>query len=113
MEGPVNDQIQDLQRTYGTPIPRSWSANFEDDPYRSQPELIFGDALRAIAATHPVDQQHDPFVNLVTPGEAGDPADFLIPRLKAALGPSIRIEEVGQCGCGGYVVRVWRYVRQS
>lgn len=108
MATPVLDQIEALQVNLGPLISKSWSANFEQEPYLDRVDLILADSLAAIAATHPVDQRHSTFVNLVTPGELGDPATYLVPALTERLGETIRLEEVGECGCGGFVVRVWR-----
>jgi hypothetical protein len=108
MASGVEPQILSLKREYGDPIPKSWSVNFEEDPYRDRPDLIIAESLEAIAATHPVDDRHATFVNLVTPGELGDPIRYLVPALKEVLGDTIETEEEGQCGCGGYVLRVWR-----
>ena len=98
MDTPVRDHIAILQATLGNPISKSWSANFEQEPYLNRADLILDDSLYALAATHPVDQHHSTFVNLVTPGELGDPTIYLVRAL----------EEVGECGCGGFVVRAWR-----
>lgn len=108
MTGPVAEHIEGLKALYGDLITRSWSANFEEDPYVGNSDLIIGESLLAIAATHPVDDQHCIFVNLVTPGDLGDPAGYLVPALEQALGDKVRLEDQGQCGCGGYVLRAWR-----
>lgn len=108
MERDVVGQIESLKRQFGDPIPRSWSVNFEEEPYPDHPEWIVADSLLAIAATHSVDDKHAPFVNLVTPGSLGDPERYLAPALRAALGEGLRLEDNGQCGCGGYVLRAWR-----
>jgi hypothetical protein len=108
VETPVRDAIASLQTPPGHLIEKSWSANFEQEPYLDRADLILADSLLAIAATHPVDDHHSTFVNLVTPGELGDPAAYLVPALQERLGDSIELEEVGECGCGGFVVRIWR-----
>ena len=108
MERPVREHIAGLWETVGNPISKSWSANFEQEPYLDRADLILEDSLYAIAATHPIDKSHSTFVNLVTPGELGDPAAYLVPVLMERLGDSIRLEEIGECGCGGFVVRIWR-----
>ncbi|MFZ5823513.1 MAG: CGCGG family rSAM-modified RiPP protein [Bacillota bacterium] len=108
MERPVQDQIAGLRVTLGDPIAKSWSANFEQEPYLDRADLVLEDSICAIAATHPVDERHATFVNLVTPGELGDPSRYLVPALVERLGGTVRVEEVGECGCGGFVVRVWR-----
>lgn len=105
---PVREHIAELWRSLGNPIPRSWSASFEQEPYLDRADLVLEDSLHAIAATHVVDASHSTFVNLVTPGELGDPAGYLVPALLERLGDSIRLEEIGECGCGGFVVRIWR-----
>lgn len=102
--GTTEEEIQRLKAMFGDPISKSWSANFEDDPYRDRPDLILRESLMAIAATKP----GNIFVNLVTPGELGDPAGYLLPAIRQALGDTVELEEIGQCGCGGYVVRAYR-----
>jgi hypothetical protein len=105
---PVREHIAGLRESLGNPIPKSWSANFEQEPYLDRADLVLEDSLHAIAATHLVDGSHCTFVNLVTPGELGDPGAYLVPALRERLGDSIRLEEIGECGCGGFVVRIWR-----
>lgn len=108
MNTPVREHIAGLWESLGKPIPKSWSANFEQEPYLDRADLILEDSLHAIAETHVVDGSHSTFVNLVTPGELGDPATYLVPALLEQLDATIRLEEIGECGCGGFVVRIWR-----
>jgi hypothetical protein len=108
VDTPIREHIADLWAAMGAPVPKSWSANFEQEPYLDRADLVLEDSLYAIAATHPVDERHATFVNLVMPGQLGDPAAYLVPALEERLGDSIRLEEIGECGCGGFVVRVWR-----
>lgn len=104
----VPAHIRHLHGEPGEKIPKSWSADFEQEPYLDHEDLVITDALDAIAATHVVDDHHSTYVNLVTPGALGDPARYLIPALLQTLGDKVRVEEAGECGCGGFVVRVWR-----
>jgi hypothetical protein len=86
---------------------RDWSLNLEDTFYENNPEEIIKESVEAIQQT-----SEGCYVNLVTPGKCGDPRDGFI----AQLGDRLRIEGlavkaiqfVDQCGCGGYVTRVFR-----
>jgi hypothetical protein len=108
MDRSVTEQIVQLQKQAGGLITRSWSANFEEEPYPDRPEWILTDSLLAISATHVVDDTHATFVNLVTPGNLGNPETYLVPALEKALGDKLEVESIGQCGCGGYVLRARR-----
>jgi len=108
MEPALAAHIEGLKQTYGDPIPRSWSADFEDDPYRHDPDRIIAEALACLNATRPAGSDSQPFVNLVTPGELGDPQGYLVPAIRRVLGDAVQFADAGQCDCGGYVLRAWR-----
>ncbi len=84
-----------------------WSLNLEDEYYREHQEELIEDAVKGIAET-----ESGYYVNLVTPGACGVPTEWLIPRLQTIMkerGISIsRMEYVDQCGCGGFVTRIYR-----
>ncbi|HEX7056994.1 MAG TPA: CGCGG family rSAM-modified RiPP protein [Bacilli bacterium] len=84
-----------------------WSVNLEDEDYANEPERLLDEAVAAVAQTAP-----GYFVNLVTPGGCGDPRDWLIAELEQRLkGQSIHFAEIrfiDECGCGGFVTRVYR-----
>jgi len=86
---------------------RDWSLNLEDVYYVEHPEEILPECLTGAAKTAP-----GCYVNIVTPGECGDPHQWLIPQLTAKLeeaGISFKeIRYIDQCGCGGHVIRVFR-----
>ncbi|MGC5324303.1 CGCGG family rSAM-modified RiPP protein [Brevibacillus sp. SYSU BS000544] len=84
-----------------------WSLNLEDEYYVDHVEELVADAVKGVDET-----EKGFYVNLVTPAGCGDPASWLIPRLELIL-PAMeigfeRIEYVDQCGCGGFVTRVYR-----
>jgi quercetin dioxygenase-like cupin family protein len=84
-----------------------WSLNLEDVYYEENPEEALKEALDAIAKTGP-----GYYVNLVTPDKLGEPNQWLIPEITKRLQGSNeqveRIDYVDQCGCGGYVTRVYK-----
>ncbi len=86
---------------------KDWSLNLEDSYYEEHPEEILPQSLKAVCQTAP-----GSYVNVVTPGNCGDPRDWLIHQLAEGLrelGVQIReIRYIDQCGCGGYVLRVFR-----
>lgn len=84
-----------------------WSLNLEDEFYVDHVEELVADAIKGVEETAP-----GYYVNLVTPGGCGEPTSWLIPKLELIL-PAMeisftRIEYIDQCGCGGYVTRVYR-----
>jgi hypothetical protein len=83
-----------------------WSLNLEDPYYETNPEELFAESINAIQCT-----KEGHYVNLVTPGACGDPRDWLIPRLSDLARqnnlPVREIRYIDQCGCGGYVTRVF------
>lgn len=84
-----------------------WSLNLEDPYYETHPEELLAESLDAIQRT-----KEGHYVNLVTPEACGDPRDWLIPQLSAmAQQANLSVREIryiDQCGCGGYVTRVFR-----
>lgn len=84
-----------------------WSLNLEDPYYETHIEEVFSESIDAIQRT-----KEGHYVNLVTPGACGDPRNWLIPQLSALVQqvnlPVREIRYIDQCGCGGYVTRVFR-----
>lgn len=84
-----------------------WSVNLEDEEYANDPDWMLEQALVAILRTAPGHA-----VNLVTPGSAGHPEQWFIGELQQQLTKRgvavIHIRFVDECGCGGYVTRVYR-----
>lgn len=81
----------------------NWSANLETEEYAEDRNLILSDAVEAILETTP-----GHFVNLAVSDAHGHPDAYLLPYLKEQLGDNLRIQFIDQCGCGGYVYRVFR-----
>ncbi|QSO55422.1 CGCGG family rSAM-modified RiPP protein [Alicyclobacillus curvatus] len=81
----------------------NWSANLETEEYAADKGLIVEDAVEAILETTP-----GYFVNLAVSEAHGNPDSYLIPDLEERFGQAIRIQFIDQCGCGGYVYRVFR-----
>ncbi|OIJ08309.1 hypothetical protein BKP35_17785 [Anaerobacillus arseniciselenatis] len=81
---------------------KSWSCALEHGEYEHDKELVFKEGLEAVAET--AKGYH---VNLVTPNGFGNPDHYLTPILKDKFGDKIDIKFIDQCGCGGYVLRVW------
>lgn len=107
---PVLVRIRELQGDHGTAlIPRNWTANFEEEPYLTRPDLVLADSLAAVAATRVTDGRLGPYLNLVTPAGLGDPEVYLIPALIERLGERVGYQLVGESGSGGHVLRLWRY----
>lgn len=79
----------------------SWSIDLEGEEYINDIGRLFCDAKKAVEAT-----EAGQFVNLVTPPQHGEPG-FLIEELKGIFGEKIEAKFIAQCGCGGYVTRVW------
>jgi hypothetical protein len=44
----------------------------------------------------------------VTPANFGEPDNYLTEALALYFGESIKSKFIDQCGCGGYVLRVWK-----
>lgn len=82
---------------------KNWSISLEHEEYENSVELIVKDALEAIQNT-----SKGYYVNIVTPANFGNPDDYLTESLKFFFGPMIETKFIDQCGCGGYVLRVWK-----
>jgi len=86
---------------------KNWSLNLEDSYYEEHIDEIVPESVKAVVQTKP-----GCYVNIVTPEEYGDPRDSLIPQLSSQLMkkeiPVKEIRYIDQCGCGGYVTRVYR-----
>lgn len=81
----------------------NWSANLETEEYAADRNLILNDSVEAILETNPGN-----FVNLAVSEAHGNPDLYLVPFLEERFGASIRIQFIDQCGCGGYVYKVFR-----
>lgn len=81
----------------------NWSAPLESEEYEGDMELLLHDAVEAINETAP-----GFYVNLVTPSCHGHPDEYLLPYLKESYGSTISTKYIDQCGCGGFVYRVWK-----
>lgn len=81
---------------------KSWSSALEHGDYAENKDLVIKDAIDSVAET--ASGYH---VNLVTPSSFGDPDLYLTEILKETFGDLIKVEMIAQCGCGGFVLRVW------
>lgn len=86
---------------------KDWSLNLEDPYFETHIDELFAESVKAVIQT-----KTGCYVNLVTPGKHGDPRDWYIDKLKERLEmESIDFAEIcyiDECGCGGYVTRVFR-----
>ena len=82
---------------------KNWSVALEHDEYEENKELVIRDAIQAVA-----DTSTGYYVNVVTPSNYGNPDDYLTEVLVEQFKDSIKTEFKAQCGCGGYVLRVWK-----
>ncbi|MDP4087249.1 MAG: CGCGG family rSAM-modified RiPP protein [Bacillota bacterium] len=82
---------------------KDWTKDLEHDEYENDIDLIIKDALIAVQET-----KIGCFVNLVTSNVFGNPVDYLQPLLEKMFSNQLRIKFIDQCGCGGYVLRVWK-----
>lgn len=82
---------------------KNWSMDLEHNEYENNIELIIEDGIKAVDETEP-----GCYVNLVTSGRFGNPTDYFFSVLTDVFGDSIQIKFIDQCGCGGYVLRVWK-----
>lgn len=81
-----------------------WSLDLEHGYGLDDIEEMIEESIRAIERT-----PKGNYVNIVTPGECGDPQDWLIPALMKTIEKDVdRIRYVDECGCGGHVTRVYR-----
>ena len=77
--------------------------DLEHNEYENNIDLIIEDGLKAVEET-----AAGYYVNLVTSERFGHPDDYLVPLLSEVYGESIQMKFIDQCGCGGYVLRVWK-----
>lgn len=86
---------------------KDWSLNLEDLYYAEHRDEAVEEAIQAIRST-----KAGYYVNIVTPNEADDPHEWLIPSIEKRLETKqIKIRDIryiDQCGCGGYVTRIFR-----
>lgn len=82
---------------------KDWTKDLEHDEYENDIDLIIKDAITAVEET-----KAGVYVNLVTSEVFGSPVDYLQPLLEQMFPNQIRIKFIDQCGCGGYVLRVWK-----
>ncbi len=82
---------------------KNWSISLEHEEYEWDMELVVKDAIKAVEQT-----AKGFYVNLVTPAVFENPNDFLTPALMSFFGDKIKTSFIDQCGCGGYVLRVWK-----
>ncbi|MDG5786350.1 CGCGG family rSAM-modified RiPP protein [Evansella sp. AB-P1] len=81
----------------------SWSASLEHGEYELDQDLVIQHGIEAVDET-----TKGAYVNLVTPNTFGNPVEYLSPVLKEKYGDSIQIKYIDQCGCGGYVLRIYK-----
>lgn len=81
----------------------NWSAALEHDEYENNLGLVIKDAIEAVEIT-----AKGFYVNLVTPSNFGNPENFLSEPLESIFKDKINMKYIDQCGCGGYVLRVWK-----
>lgn len=82
---------------------KDWSMDLEHNEYEFDKDLIIEDGIKAVEETAP-----GYYVNLVTSNNFGDPEEYLTPLLHEKFGDAINTKFIDQCGCGGYVLRVWK-----
>ncbi|MFP5110809.1 CGCGG family putative rSAM-modified RiPP protein [Bacillaceae bacterium C204] len=83
---------------------KDWTKDLEHDEYELNIDMIMADALQAVEET-----KAGCYVNLVTASAFGNPTTYLQPLIEALYGDKVKIKFIDQCGCGGYVLRVWKY----
>ncbi|WP_102347667.1 CGCGG family putative rSAM-modified RiPP protein [Bacillus sp. Marseille-P3661] len=82
---------------------KNWSVSLEHEEYENDLKLVIKDAIEAVEET-----EKGFYVNVVTPATFGNPADYLTDALAAIFNDKIKMKFIDQCGCGGYVLRVWK-----
>lgn len=82
---------------------KNWSVSLEHEEYENDIELVVNDAIEAVQTT-----SKGYYVNVVTPANFGNPVDYLTPALDSYFSKKIEMKFIDQCGCGGYVLRVWK-----
>jgi putative CGCGG family rSAM target protein len=84
-------------------LDKNWSISLEHEEYVMNMELVITDAIKAVEKTG-----KGYYVNVVSPASFGNPDDYLAAALLTHFGSSIEMKFIDQCGCGGYVLRVWK-----
>lgn len=79
------------------------SVALEHDEYENDLELVVKDAIDAVEET-----ESGYYVNLVTPANLGNPEEYVTEALNIVFKNEIKTKFIDQCGCGGYVLRVWK-----
>ncbi|WP_280770354.1 CGCGG family rSAM-modified RiPP protein [Salipaludibacillus daqingensis] len=82
---------------------KDWSASLEHGEYAEDRDLVIRHAIEAIDET-----ADGCYVNLVTPDVFGNPDDYLSLLIREKYGDTITTKFIDQCGCGGYVLRVFK-----
>jgi putative CGCGG family rSAM target protein len=82
---------------------KNWSISLEHEEYSMDMDLVIKDGIEAVEKTG-----KGFYVNLVTPASFGNPDDYLEEALMKYFGSGIEMKFIDQCGCGGYVLRVWK-----
>lgn len=82
---------------------KDWSASLEHEDYAKDRQLVIRHALEAIEET-----ADGCYVNLVTPNVFGNPEDYLSVLIHEKYGKIVEAKYIDQCGCGGYVLRVFK-----
>jgi putative CGCGG family rSAM target protein len=82
---------------------KNWSVSLEHEEYENNLEAVVKDAIDAVKQT-----TIGFYVNVVTPETLGNPNDYLTDALNVFFGDQIEAKFIDQCGCGGYVLRVWK-----
>lgn len=82
---------------------KNWSISLEHEEYEKDMVLVIHDGIEAVEKTG-----KGFYVNLVTPASFGNPNDYLGKALLEYFGSRIEMKFIDQCGCGGYVLRVWK-----
>jgi hypothetical protein len=86
---------------------KDWSLNLEDEVFADNPQELIEEAVKAVEKTG-----FGHYVNLVTPAGTGHPEQGLLKAIQDAIdsaGFAYReIVYVDECGCGGFVSRVYR-----
>lgn len=81
----------------------NWSISLEHGDYEDNVELVIMEAIEAVEKT-----AKGFYVNVVTPDGFGNPSEYLTDTLNLIFGNKIETKFINQCGCGGYVLRVWK-----
>lgn len=81
----------------------NWSISLEHDDYANDLDHVVKDAIEAVSVT-----AAGYYVNLVTPECFGNPEEYLTAALYSIFDQQIDLKFIDQCGCGGYVLRVWK-----